>query len=180
MNILTMIDHPNIIKLYEIYEDIKYFYLIMELCVGGELFDRIIARVDTHNMFTEREAAIIFKQLMGAISYCHTQSICHRDLKPENLLLLNKSETSPIKVIDFGLSKIFNPGFKKMKTKVGTAYYVSPEVLEGDYDEKCDIWSCGVILYILLTGDPPFNGRSDQEIYTKIQSRKFHFPSPST
>ena len=108
-------------------------------------------------MYSEKEAAIIFKQLMNGISYCHSKGICHRDLKPENILFLTNDDNSPIKIIDFCLSKIFDEikkddkkkkKKKNMKTKVGTAYYVSPEVLKGNYDEKCDIWSCGVKLYI--------------------------------
>lgn len=172
-------DHPNIIKLYEVYEDNRYIYLIMEECSGGELFDRIIERINKKELFTEKQAAVIFKNMMSALCYCHANQICHRDLKPENLLFLNSSEDSPLKVIDFGLSKMFTKEDKKMTTKVGTAYYVSPEVLEGDYDEKCDIWSAGVILYILLTGDPPFNGANDSEIYRKITKKQFTFPSPS-
>ena len=170
-------DHPNIIKLYEVYEDNRYIYLIMEECSGGELFDRIIEKINKKTLFTEKEAASIFKEMMSAICYCHAQGICHRDLKPENLLFYS-SEDSPLKVIDFGLSRIFSKGDHKMSTKVGTAYYVSPEVLSGDYDEKCDVWSSGVILYIILTGDPPFNGANDNEIYRKIQQKKFGFPSP--
>lgn len=172
-------DHPNIIKLYEVYEDTRYIYLIMEECSGGELFDRIIDRINKKAMFTEKEAAFIFKQMMSAICYCHSQGICHRDLKPENLLFLNSSEDSDLKVIDFGLSRIFGKEDNKMTTKVGTAYYVSPEVLSGDYDQLCDVWSSGVILFILLTGDPPFNGSNDNEIYRKIQQKKFTFPSPA-
>lgn len=179
INIMTQMDHPNIIKLYEVYEDNRYIYLIMEECSGGELFDRIIDRINKKSMFTEKEAAFIFKQMMSAICYCHSQGICHRDLKPENLLFLNSSDDSPLKVIDFGLSRIFDKSDNKMTTKVGTAYYVSPEVLSGDYDEKCDVWSSGVILFILLTGDPPFNGSNDNEIYRKIQQKKFSFPSPA-
>ncbi len=171
-------DHPNIIKLYEVYEDNRYIYLIMEECTGGELFDRIIERIQKKEIFSEKEAALMFKQMMAAICYCHGQKICHRDLKPENLLFLNNSSDSPLKVIDFGLSKVFGSTDHKMTTKVGTAYYVSPEVLTGDYDEKCDIWSSGVILYILLCGDPPFNGNNDNDIYRKIQAKKFSFPSP--
>jgi len=121
---------------------------------------------------------MIFNQMMSAICYCHGQKICHRDLKPENLLLLNTNDDSPLKVIDFGLSKIFHEEDHKMTTKVGTAYYVSPEVLQGDYDEKCDVWSSGVILYILLCGDPPFNGPNDNEIYRKIAAKKFAFTNP--
>lgn len=178
INIMTQIDHPNIIKLYEVYEDNRYIYLIMEECSGGELFDRIIDRINKKKMFTEKEAAGIFRQMMNAVCYCHGQGICHRDLKPENLLFQSDSEDSPLKVIDFGLSKIFNKEDHNMTTKVGTAYYVSPEVLTGNYDEKCDIWSSGVILYIILTGDPPFNGSNDNEIYRKIQQKKYSFPSP--
>ncbi len=176
---MIQIDHPNIIKLYEVYEDSRYVYLIMEECTGGELFDRIYERIVSKNLYTEKEAAAIFKQYMSAICHCHSQKICHRDLKPENLLFLNSSPDSPLKVIDFGLSKIYTDTNHRMSTKVGTAYYVSPEVLEGNYDEKCDIWSSGVILYILLTGEPPFNGPNDNEIYRKIMKKKFSFPSPS-
>ncbi len=176
---MVQIDHPNIIKLYEVYEDKKYVYLIMEECTGGELFDRIFERISNKNLYTEKEAVAIFKDYMSAICHCHSQKICHRDLKPENLLCLDTSNNSPIKVIDFGLSQIYTSTNHKMSTKVGTAYYVSPEVLEGNYDEKCDIWSSGVILYILLSGDPPFNGQNDNEIYRKIAKKKFSFPSPS-
>ena len=180
ITIMKKCDHPNIIKLYEIYEDDRHIDLIMEECLGGELFDRIIEHIDKKQMYSEKEAANIFKQLMSAIAYCHSQGICHRDLKPENILFLNKDENSPIKIIDFGLSKIFgeynNIKNNQMSTKVGTAYYVSPEVLQGKYDEKCDIWSAGVILYILLSGNPPFNGANDNEIYKKISLKKFDFP----
>lgn len=179
IGIMGKMDHPNIIKLYEIFEDVRYLYLVMEECVGGELFDQILDRINNKHMFTEKEAANIFKQMMSAICYCHSQKICHRDLKPENLLFLSKEKDSPIKIIDFGLSKIYVPkkkGRNSMKTKVGTAYYVSPEVLQGDYDEKCDIWSAGVILYIILSGEPPFNGENDMEIYRNIEKKKFSFP----
>ena len=111
---------------------------------------------------------------MSCIQYCHNKNICHRDLKPENLLYLNagSEENNRIKVIDFGLSQACD----RLKTKVGTAYYVSPEILSGNYTQLCDIWSAGVILYILLSGDPPFNGPNDNYIYTKISQMKFTFP----
>jgi calcium-dependent protein kinase len=179
INLMIQIDHPNVIKLYEVFEDSRYIYLIMEECSGGELFDRIYERISKKSLYSEKEAAKIFRQLMSAICHCHSSKICHRDLKPENLLFLNNTEDD-LKVIDFGLSRYFNEINKnKMNTKVGTAYYVSPEVLSGDYDEKCDIWSAGVILYILLTGEPPFNGENDNIIYKKISQKKFSFPSPS-
>ena len=175
IQILIKLDHPNIIKLYEIYENDNYIYLVMELCTGGELFDRIIQKTEQGKQFTEKEVAQIFQQMMSAINYCHSNKIVHRDLKPENLLLANKDENSPIKVIDFGMSRIFNDK-QAMFDKVGTAYYISPEVLDGFYDEKCDIWSAGIILYILLCGYPPFNGNDDDEIFESIKKRKFVYP----
>ena len=175
IQILIKLDHPNIIKLYEIYENDNYIYLVMELCTGGELFDRIIQKTEQGKTFTEKEVANIFHQMMSAINYCHSNKIVHRDLKPENLLLATQDENSPIKVIDFGMSRIFNDK-QAMFDKVGTAYYISPEVLDGFYDEKCDIWSAGVILYILLCGYPPFNGNDDDEIFESIKKRKFVYP----
>ena len=177
INILIKADHPNIIKLYDIFESKHSFYLIMEECKGGELFDRIVEHIQNKEMYSEKKAAEIFEQIMSAIDYCHNNGICHRDLKPENILYLNEGqeENNPIKIIDFGLSQVISPD-KKLKTKVGTAYYVSPEILRGEYTEKCDIWSAGVILYILLSGNPPFNGGSDTEIYKKIMESKVDFP----
>ena len=177
INILINSDHPNIIKIYEIYESQRSLYLVMEECKGGEIFDRIIEHIQSKTMYSEKDAAEMLQQVMSAIEYCHNNGICHRDLKPENLLYLKQGaeKDNPIKVIDFGLSQIISPE-KKLKTKVGTAYYVAPEILQGDYTQKCDIWSAGVILYIFLSGDPPFNGPSDAVIYGKIAEMKFNFP----
>ena len=177
VNLMIKLDHPNIIKLYEVYENEKYIYLIMELCTGGELFDRIVEKTDQGVQFSEEEAASLFKQMMSAINYCHKNGIVHRDLKPENLLFLTKDDKSPIKVIDFGMSKRFDSK-NFMSEKVGTAYYISPEVLQGKYDEKCDIWSAGVILYIIICGYPCFNGEDDDEIFAAIRKGKIVFPSP--
>ena len=177
INILINSDHPNIIKIYEIYESQRSLYLVMEECKGGEIFDRIIEHIQSKTMYSEKDAAEMLQQVMSAIEYCHNNGICHRDLKPENLLYLKQGaeKDNTIKVIDFGLSQIISPE-KKLKTKVGTAYYVAPEILQGNYTEKCDIWSAGVILYIFLSGDPPFNGPSDAVIYGKIAEMKFNFP----
>ena len=177
VNLMIKLDHPKIIKLYEYYETEKHIYLIMELCTGGELFDRIVQNTENGIQFTEKQAASLFRQMMSAINYCHKNGIVHRDLKPENLLYLNKNENSPIKVIDFGMSKRFTHE-KFMNEKVGTAYYISPEILQGKYDEKCDIWSAGVILYIIICGYPCFNGEDDDEIFAAIQKGKIQFPSP--
>ena len=186
INVLSKVDHPNIIRLFEIFEDDRYISLIMEYCQGGELFKKINELAEKDQAFSEKEAVKIFKQLMSAVGYCHSQGICHRDLKPENILFLNKDPDSPIKIIDFGLSKIFGelkPIMKGnkiekniMSLRVGTAYYMSPEVLQGNYDNKCDIWACGVILYIMLCGYPPFDGDSEHDILKAISKKKFSFP----
>ena len=186
INILSKVEHPNITRFYEIFEDERHFSFILEYCNGGELFQKIIQKISKGETFSEKEAVPIFKQLMSAISAAHSQGICHRDLKPENILFLNKNPDSPIKIIDFGLSKIFGeirPLMKGnkiekniMNARVGTTFYMSPEVLQGNYDNKCDIWSCGVILYIMLCGYPPFDGETEYEIMKAISRKKFSFP----
>ena len=142
-------DHPNIIKLYEIFESKRSLYLIMEECKGGEVFDKIIEHIQNKKMYTEKHAANIFQKMMSAVEYCHNNGICHRDLKPENLLYLNQGPeiNNPIKVIDFGLSQVISAD-RKLKTKVGTAYYVAPEILKGSYTEKCDIWSNFIYFFV--------------------------------
>lgn len=171
IQLMKELEHPNIIRLYETYEDKENIYLVMELCSGGELFDRII----TAGFFSEREAAIYVKQMLGALYYLHNKGICHRDLKPENFLMLSREADSPIKLIDFGLSGRFTPD-TVMTTKSGTPYYVAPEVLNGAYNEKCDLWSIGVLCYVLLCGYPPFNGKSDKEILLGVKAGKYQFP----
>ena len=175
INILKKADHPNIVKVYEIYETKRSLYIIMEKCNGGELFDRIIDNISKNKMYSEKVTAKIMLQIMSAINYCHKNGICHRDLKPENILFSNKDneDNNPIKLIDFGLSQIIDE--KNLKSKVGTAYYVSPEVLSGKYTEKCDVWSAGIILCILLTGEPPFNGPNSGVIYNKIRNYEYSF-----
>merc|ERR1712048_638554 len=147
-------------------------YLVMELCSGGELFDQIVSA----KYFTERCAASAMQQILRAVFYMHESGIVHRDLKPENFLLLNKRplDSNVIKIIDFGLSTHWSPG-QVLTTKVGTPYYVAPQVLAGAYDNLCDLWSCGVIMYILLVGYPPFGGKTDKEVFAKIRSGQLHF-----
>ena len=164
---LKKISHPNIISIYEIFEDSKNYYIMTELLEGGELFEMIT----TKGSFSEKDAAKITKQILNAVNYLHNQNIVHRDLKPENIMLINKStvnHNSEIKLIDFGTAKQFERNGKLSKF-IGTSYYIAPEVLSECYDEKCDIWSCGVILYILLCGYPPFNGGSNLDIYHSIK-----------
>lgn len=168
---LTAVDHPNIIKYYETYDDDKYFHIVMEYCTGGELLDRIISK----KYFSEFEAADVVFKIASAISHCHSLGIVHRDLKPENILYESKVEFSDMKIIDFGLSrKIEGP----LNTVVGSPYYVAPEVLEGKYDLKCDCWSIGVIMYVLLSGSPPFYAPEKVDLYEKIKHEDPDFAHP--
>eukprot|EP00932_Pfiesteria_piscicida_P003720 SRR837773.13627.p2 GENE.SRR837773.13627~~SRR837773.13627.p2 ORF type:complete len:469 (-),score=262.20 SRR837773.13627:29-1228(-) len=175
------LDHPNIVKLYETFKDAKKIYLVMELCSGGELFDRIVEESEKHGgaqAFSEKDVAKYMSQIMGAVQYLHARCYAHRDIKPENFLMQSKDANAEIKVIDFGLAKCFKNG-EMLKTKAGTPYYVAPEVLKGGgYNEKCDIWSCGVIAYILTCGYPPFYGDTDQQILRRVKKGEFDFPSP--
>jgi calcium-dependent protein kinase len=172
VSILKDLDHPNIARLYELYQDENNYYLISEFCSGGELFDKIC----NTTFFSEKIAADYIRQILSAIIYCHEKKIVHRDLKPENLLLSSPDKDATLKVIDFGTSRRFQAG-EKMHEKLGTPYYVAPEVLDKNYDEKCDVWSCGIILYILMCGYPPFNGNNDAQIIKAVQSGKFTFPA---
>eukprot|EP00250_Pteridium_aquilinum_P009691 c18864_g1_i2 orf=454-2049(+) len=155
--------HPNIVELKAAYEDANSVHLVMELCAGGELFDRII----TKGKYTERAAAGVCRTIVEVIQSCHSLGVMHRDLKPENFLLLNKKEDSPLKITDFGLSVFFKPG-EVFRDIVGSAYYVAPEVLRRHYGPEADIWSIGVILYILLSGVPPFWAETEQGIFKTI------------
>lgn len=146
----------------------------MELAAGGELFDKIVQS----QRFSERRAADYMKKMLSAIKHLHEHQICHRDLKPENFLFSDNTPDAEIKLIDFGLSKRFGTNEKihsekkiKLKTVVGTPYYVAPEVLKGSYDNSCDIWSLGIILYIFLCGYPPFEGDNSKEIFKTVLQR---------
>ena len=166
INILKTLDHPNIIKIYEFYSTDKYIYIINELCTGGELFNKIVEV----KYFTESTACFVMRQLLSAVAYCHDKGVIHRDLKPENILIEDSAEKNKeyfnIKIIDFGTCELLKK--KKLTEQIGTSFYIAPEVLKNGYNEKCDLWSCGVILYILLCGSPPFYGKSEKEIFQKI------------
>ena len=162
LELLRVVDHPNIIKFYETFEDERYVHIVMEECTGGDLFDHLIV----NGQYTEREAAALLEKIIAAINHLHTLHICHRDIKPENFLFSTPEKGSDIKIIDFGLATKF--GEDQMHTVVGTPYYVAPEVLRGNYDQQCDVWSLGVLLFVILGGYPPFYGDSQHEIFKKI------------
>ncbi|BAT85275.1 Calcium-dependent protein [Vigna angularis] len=155
--------HPNIVTLKDTYEDDNAVHLVMELCEGGELFDRIVAR----GHYTERAAAAVTKTIVEVVQMCHKHGVMHRDLKPENFLFANKKETAALKTIDFGLSVFFKPG-ERFNEIVGSPYYMAPEVLKRNYGPEVDIWSAGVILYILLCGVPPFWAETEQGVAQAI------------
>jgi len=172
IDILKKLCHQNIISLKEVYDEKETIYLVMELVQGGELFDQIVSR----GTYSEADAANIVRQILDAVAYMHDNGIAHRDLKPENLLC-SGDEHNTIKVTDFGLSKDFSTA--SLRTSCGTPDYVAPEVLKGQpYDNTVDIWSIGVITYILLCGFPPFYGNTDQQIFEKILRVEYDFPSP--
>jgi len=143
------------------------------LVEGGELFGELQKR----GSFSEEVAGELMVQLLSAVVYCHKHKIVHRDLKPENILLeKTSSDKLSLKVIDFGTAQAFS-SCVKLRLTIGTAYYIAPEVLQKNYNEKCDVWSCGVILYILLSGTPPFIGRTDEEIIRSVQKINFTYYS---
>ncbi|XP_073144408.1 calcium-dependent protein kinase 17-like [Henckelia pumila] len=162
----------NIVELKGAYEDKHSVHLVMELCAGGELFDRIIAK----GHFTERTAASLLRTIVQIVHTCHSMGVIHRDLKPENFLLLNKDENSPLKATDFGLSVFYKEG-DQFKDVVGSAYYIAPEVLKRRYGPEVDIWSVGVMLYILLCGVPPFWAESENGIFNAILQGHVDFSS---
>ena len=170
IDILKKLSHPNIVRIYEFYESNNNFYLINEYCDGGELFNYI-----NNSKLNEQQLSILFYQVFSGLCYLHENNILHRDMKPENILiskiekdLLSDEEYFWIQIIDFGTAKIFEND-KKEKSIVGSAYYIAPEVLDKDYNEKCDTWSVGVILYMFLTGRAPFDGKNKEEIINSIR-----------
>ncbi|KAL2629102.1 hypothetical protein R1flu_013788 [Riccia fluitans] len=164
--------HPNVVQIRDAYEDDANVYLVMELCAGGELFDRIVKKGN----YSEAAASALCRTIVGVIAACHSLNVMHRDLKPENFLLANKSEDAPLKTTDFGLSVFFKPD-EKFTNLVGSPYYIAPEVLNRNYGPEADIWSAGVILYILLSGVPPFWGETDQAIFNKITRGRVDYSS---
>ncbi|XP_038904731.1 CDPK-related kinase 7-like [Benincasa hispida] len=156
--------HKNLVQFYDSYEDEDNVYVVMELCEGGELLDRILSR---GGKYSEEDAKIIMVQILSVVAYCHLQGVVHRDLKPENFLFTSKDESSTLKAIDFGLSDYVKPD-ERLNDIVGSAYYVAPEVLHRSYRTEADMWSIGVIAYILLCGSRPFWARTESGIFRAV------------
>ncbi|KAF5195889.1 Cdpk-related protein kinase [Thalictrum thalictroides] len=156
--------HKNLVRFHDSYEDANNVYIIMELCEGGELLDRILSR---GGRYTEEDAKVIIVQILSVVAFCHLQGVVHRDLKPENFLFTTRDENAPMKLIDFGLSDFIRPD-ERLNDIVGSAYYVAPEVLHRSYSVEADIWSIGVITYILLCGSRPFWARTESGIFRSV------------
>jgi calcium-dependent protein kinase len=179
IDILKKLSHPNIVKIYEFYESTNCFYLINEFCDQGELYNYI-----NKSTLNEQQLSIIFYQVFSGLCYLHENNILHRDIKPENILISKKEQDLNtneeyfwIKIIDFGTAKIFEKGEKEKKI-VGSAYYIAPEVLDQNYNEKCDTWSVGVILYMFLVGRAPFDGYNNEEIINSIRTKNYDENNP--
>ncbi|CAD8108273.1 unnamed protein product [Paramecium primaurelia] len=177
--ILRKMDHPNIVRFYEMYEDDMFIYFVMEHCKGGNLLERVLSK----GSFDEDKASIVMRKLFSAIAYLHSQGVMHRDLKPENILFSNEKDDAEIKIIDFGLSKKLKETDKDRKqqllrkqSQVGTPLYIAPEVVTGIYNQKCDDWAVGCIMYIILCSEPPFYSDQLQELLQKIQFKPLIFP----
>jgi calcium-dependent protein kinase len=175
IEILKQTDHPNIIQIYEYFEDILNYFVVTEFISGGDLYDTITK----WNDYNEYKACYIMHQIISAVLYLHSKNIVHRDLKPENILIEgidtdSNKEFFNVKLIDFGTSNYLKEN-SKFSVKMGTPYYIAPEVIKKKYNEKCDLWSCGVIMYVLLTGHPPFNGIDTDEIFKQVLEKKIDF-----
>jgi len=169
LSILKSLDHPNLLKLHEVYEDPNNIYMVCEKLEGSELFEKIIQ----NEFFSEETALQYMRQILSIILYLHNNNIAHRDIKPENFIVSKDPLNTDLKLLDFRFAERSNT----FNEKVGSSYYIAPEMLSKFYTKKCDVWSAGVNMYILLCGYPPFRGNDDQEILSKINSGEYSFPS---
>ncbi|KAK9820338.1 hypothetical protein WJX72_009178 [[Myrmecia] bisecta] len=178
IQVLCKVDHPNCIQLYAVYITPRKVYIVTELVVGGELLDRVTEKGN----YSEKDAADIIRQILSGVAYLHANGIVHRDLKLENMLMTDKSDSAPVKIADFGLSKFFAPG-SVLSTMCGSPQYVAPEILgmsdgQQAYSPAVDMWSVGVILFILLSGYSPFDDENDAVLFEKIKSGEYDADDP--
>ena len=177
VDILAAFDHPNIVRLYDFFDEEYFFHIVTEFCSGGELFEIIVK----NGRITESMVARYMKKMLRAINHLHIKNICHRDLKPQNFLFASEAADSELKLIDFGLAHRFSDNLYKkkmnMETFVGTPHFIAPEILKGKYDKKCDIWSLGIIMCLMLTGTYPFIGSNNNQVYRSIMVEELKFDS---
>ena len=177
VSLLACLKHKHILQMHDVFVDREHVHIVTELYTGGELFDKIIEKSSAgRGCFTEEKAVSVISQVLEAVAYMHLNNVAHRDIKPENILFETNEDDSDIVLIDFGLARR-NKRDLLMSTVVGTPYYLAPEVLNKSYSRSCDMWSIGVITYILLCGYPPFNGANANEVYESIRRGVFYFPS---
>jgi len=183
IEVMRKMNHKNIIRLHEVYESANELYLVMDCCSGGELFDRIKSQPDGN--YAEADAAVVLRQICEGLKYMHEHKIAHCDLKPDNFLFQTDDKHSALKIIDFGMSKWVKRR-KYFKSLRGTPYYIAPEVIQGRYTEHCDMWSVGVVMFVMLFGYPPFHAEADADIFRLIlagfdpvtkKGYKAHFPA---
>ena len=167
VDLLRKVDHPNIVEYFETYDDRHYMYFVMELCTGGELFDDHEHYIKQGKPYTEKKAADVIYKCLEALQHCHSLGITHRDIKPENIMYGGDGE---VRLVDFGLAKDTT---HHMKSYAGTPYFMAPEVLNGYYTHKCDIWSLACVLYMLMAGKLPYTGSSRKEVFDKIKAGRF-------
>jgi calcium-dependent protein kinase len=172
-NILRTLDHPNIVGIFEHFEDEKKFYMVMEYSKGGEMFNSIAKGANTNEAMVART----MRQVLSALAYIHAKGIVHRDMKPENILFDELGSEQNVKLVDFGEATHLDAS-GLVEGVCGTSYYIAPEVLSGAYNELCDVWSCGVIMYILLSGKVPFNGENDEEIIARVRTGVYSLTIP--
>ena len=171
---MKSLDHPNIVHVFETFENEDYIHMVLDLLKGDELYNRLLAA----RRFNQIQAATTMEQIFRAVTYMHNEGIFHRDIKPENFMFLESDdvpvELAQLKLIDFGFGVPAELG-DRFKTKCGTPYYVSPQILSGKYGREADIWSCGIICFVLLTGYPPFYGADVAEVLAKVQLGRYEF-----
>lgn len=175
VQVLRSLDHPNILRCFDLLEDESRYYIVMEHCEGGELFDKILELPQ----FSHANAADVIFQVLSSVAYCHERKVIHRDLKPENIFLTSKGGSFDLKVADFGSSAFLRVS-SKLTGCFGSAYYLAPEVVSNSYNELCDVWSIGIILYIMLTGRAPYPGKDENEIFKYVKSSPFDINSAYT
>jgi calcium-dependent protein kinase len=171
ISILQSLDHENVIKLYSVYQDVDYLYLVMEYCAGGNLQDRL----QKAGRMPEHIAKKLARELLSALAYMHTKNIGHRDLKPENILF---TEDGVAKIADFGFARYIKES--RSLSTVGTPLYIAPEIIKGNYNSKCDIWSLGITLYYSMLGRPPYIADSIEELFSNITQHPIDWSGLST